>query len=103
MVGEETMGWPEAGISIDPSTMPSERSWSPPVAGIGGPDSRAPTRSDCALTCHFADSNRAINGLTLAYNSGAVEGNVNRIKMVKRQMHGRAKFDLLRKRILLTT
>jgi transposase len=41
------------------------------------------------------------NGLTLAYSSGTVEGNVNRIKMIKRQMYGRAKFDLLRKRILL--
>jgi transposase len=42
------------------------------------------------------------NGLTLPYSSGAVEGTVNRIKMLKRQMFGRAKFDLLRKRILLT-
>jgi transposase len=40
-------------------------------------------------------------GLTLPHNSGAVEGNVNRIKMIKRQMFGRAKFDLLRKRVLL--
>jgi transposase len=40
------------------------------------------------------------NGLTLPHSSGAVEGNVNRIKMIKRQMYGRAKFDLLRKRIL---
>ena len=40
-------------------------------------------------------------GLTLPYNSGAVEGNVNRIKMIKRQMFGRANFDLLRKRVLL--
>lgn len=39
-------------------------------------------------------------GLTLPWSSGAVEGNVNRIKMVKRQMYGRAKLDLLRKRIL---
>lgn len=30
-----------------------------------------------------------------------VEGHVNRIKMLKRQMFGRAKPDLLRKRILL--
>jgi transposase len=42
-----------------------------------------------------------VNGLTLPYSSGAVEGNVNRIKMLKRQMYGRAKFDLLRKRVLL--
>lgn len=41
-------------------------------------------------------------GLTLHWNSGPVEGNVNRIKMLKRQMYGRANFDLLRKRILLT-
>jgi transposase len=40
-------------------------------------------------------------GLTLPYSSGAVEGHVNRIKMLKRQMYGRAKPDLLRKRVLL--
>jgi transposase len=41
------------------------------------------------------------NGLTLPYSSGAVEGNVNRIKTIKRQMYGRAGFDLLRRRVLL--
>jgi transposase len=46
------------------------------------------------------DYDAVLNGLTLPHNSGAVEGNVNRIKMIKRQMYGRAKFDLLRKRIL---
>ncbi|WP_307037820.1 hypothetical protein [Streptomyces canus] len=40
-------------------------------------------------------------GLTLAWNSGVVEGHVNRIKMLKRQMFGRAGFELLRKRVLL--
>jgi transposase len=40
-------------------------------------------------------------GLTLSYSSGPVEGNVNRIKMIKRQMYGRANHDLLRKRVLL--
>jgi transposase len=42
-------------------------------------------------------------GLTLPYSSGPVEGTVNRIKMIKRQMFGRANFDLLRKRVLLAT
>ncbi|GID27494.1 ISL3 family transposase [Paractinoplanes brasiliensis] len=42
------------------------------------------------------------NGLTLEHSSGAVEGNVNRIKMLKRQMYGRAGFALLRKRVLLS-
>ena len=40
-------------------------------------------------------------GLTCEHPSGAVEGTVNRIKMLKRQMFGRAGFDLLRTRILL--
>lgn len=40
------------------------------------------------------------NGLSLPYSSGRVEGHVNRIKMIKRQMYGRASFDLLRRRIL---
>ncbi|GLU48656.1 hypothetical protein Nans01_30070 [Nocardiopsis ansamitocini] len=40
-------------------------------------------------------------GLSLPWSSGPVEGNVNRIKMLKRQMYGRAGFVLLRKRVLL--
>ncbi|MDI9918622.1 ISL3 family transposase [Rhodococcus sp. IEGM 1379] len=48
------------------------------------------------------DHAAVLNGLTLPYSSGAVEGHVNRIKMLKRQMYGRAGFDLLRKRILLS-
>jgi transposase len=39
-------------------------------------------------------------GLTQHWSSGAVEGNINRVKMIKRQMYGRANLDLLRKRIL---
>jgi len=41
-------------------------------------------------------------GLTLPYNSGAVEGTVNKIKARKMQLFGRAKPDLLRKLILLS-
>ena len=41
------------------------------------------------------------NGLSLPHSSGAVEGNINRLKMLKRQMFGRAGLDLLRKRVLL--
>jgi len=40
-------------------------------------------------------------GLTLPWNSGPVEGTVNKIKMLKRQMYGRASFPVLRKRTLL--
>ncbi|MFJ7199775.1 transposase [Streptomyces sp. NPDC098926] len=42
-------------------------------------------------------------GLTLPWSSGIVGGHVNRIKMIKRQMYGRAGFDLLRKRVLLAS
>jgi transposase len=49
------------------------------------------------------DHDAAVAGLTLDWNSGPVEGNVNRIKTIKRQMYGRANFALLRKRILLTS
>jgi transposase len=49
------------------------------------------------------DQAAVTNGLTLAHSSGAVEGNVCRIKALKRQMFGRANLDLLRKRILLST
>ncbi|MFI5690018.1 transposase [Streptomyces sp. NPDC051636] len=48
------------------------------------------------------DRDAVIAGLTLPWNSGAVEGHVNRIKMIKRQMFGRAGFQLLRKRDLLS-
>ena len=40
-------------------------------------------------------------GFTVHWSSGPVEGNINRLKLIKRQMFGRAKFDLLRKRVLL--
>ena len=47
------------------------------------------------------DMQAVTNGLTLHWNSGRVEGTVNKIKMIKRQMYGRAGFDLLRKRVIL--
>ncbi|WP_442272513.1 transposase [Streptomyces sp. M-16] len=40
-------------------------------------------------------------GLSTPWNSGQVKGAVNRIKMLKRQMFGRADFHLLRTRVLL--
>ena len=38
--------------------------------------------------------------LTTSWSNGQTEGQVNRLKMLKRQMYGRANFDLLRKRVL---
>jgi transposase len=39
-------------------------------------------------------------GLVLSISNGVVEGHVHRLKYVKRQMYGRANFDLLRLRLL---
>jgi transposase len=38
--------------------------------------------------------------LSQPWSNGPVEGQINRLKMLKRQMYGRAKFDLLRSRVL---
>uniref|UniRef100_UPI0031FBEABE transposase n=1 Tax=Sphaerothrix gracilis TaxID=3151835 RepID=UPI0031FBEABE len=40
--------------------------------------------------------------LTLEVSNGPVEGQVNRLKMIKRQMYGRAGLELLRKRLILS-
>jgi transposase len=47
------------------------------------------------------DLQAVTNGLTLSYSSGKVEGTVNKIKTLKRQMYGRAGFALLRTRVIL--
>jgi transposase len=47
------------------------------------------------------DQQAVTAGLALPCNSGTMEGNVNKIKMIKRQMYGRAGFALLRKRVIL--
>ncbi|MFI5809229.1 transposase [Streptomyces sp. NPDC051561] len=66
----------------------------------------ASATTDLPSLRHFAqhllrDLDAVTAGLTLPWNSGVVEGHVNRIKMLKRQMFGRAGFELLRKRVLL--
>ncbi|WP_406841468.1 hypothetical protein ACICHK_40135 [Streptomyces sp. AHU1] len=70
--------------------------------GIAGPR----TTYDGLPTLHALaagidrDRDAVVAGPTLPWNSGVVEGHVNRIKMLKRQMFGRAGFALLRKRVL---
>jgi len=38
--------------------------------------------------------------LRLPWSTGPVEGHIHRLKLIKRQMYGRAKLDLLRIRVL---
>lgn len=49
------------------------------------------------------DLEAVIAGLSLPWSSGGTEGAVNRIKKIKRQLYGRAGFELLRMMILLQT
>ena len=47
-----------------------------------------------------ADLSAVRAAFTSPWSSGQVEGQVNRLKFLKRQMYGRAKLDLLRIRVL---
>ena len=50
----------------------------------------------------LTDYAAVLAGLTLPINNGQLEGQINRLKMIKRQMFGRANFDLLKQRVLYT-
>ena len=50
-----------------------------------------------------ADYEAVKAGVTLPWSTGPVEGQINRLKMLKRQMYGRAGIDLLRQRVLHPT
>lgn len=46
------------------------------------------------------DHQAVTNALRYEWSNGQLEGQVNRLKLIKRQMYGRAKFDLLKARVL---
>lgn len=46
------------------------------------------------------DKAAVLAGLTLPWSQGSLEGHVNRLKLIKRSMYGRAKLPLLRARVL---
>ena len=46
------------------------------------------------------DFSAVYNALSSIWSNGQTEGQVNRLKFIKRLMYGRANFDLLRKRVL---
>ncbi|MFE5709615.1 hypothetical protein ACFQ7J_02115 [Streptomyces sp. NPDC056501] len=60
----------------------------------------SPASQSSHSTC-AGDLDAVTAGLTLDWRSGTIEGAVNRIKKIKRQLYGRAGFELLRKMILL--
>jgi transposase len=46
------------------------------------------------------DQAAVLAGLSLPWSNGPLEGQVNRLKLIKRSMYGRAQFDLLKLRVL---
>jgi len=65
----------------------------------------ASTTSDVAELQTFAaglhqDYSCVRAALTEVWSTGPVEGHINRVKCVKRQMFGRAQFDVLRQHVL---
>ncbi len=48
------------------------------------------------------DKAAVVAGLTLPYSNGQVEGQITKLKLIKRMMYGRAGFALLRQRVLHT-
>ena len=61
-------------------------------------------KSECGLK-NFAknlskDFEAVNNSVITPFSNGQVEGQVNRIKNIKRKMYGRASFQLLRKMVL---
>ena len=49
------------------------------------------------------DFQAVYQGFVSNWSNGPVEGQVNRLKNIKRQMYGRAGFELLRKRVVITS
>ena len=48
------------------------------------------------------DRDAVVEALRSEWSNGQTEGQINRLKYLKRQMYGRAKFDLLKARVLHT-
>ena len=65
----------------------------------------AAIRSGFPLIAQFArtlrrDLNAVELAITAPWSNGPMEGHINRLKMIKRQMYGRAGFALLKARVL---
>ncbi len=53
------------------------------------------------FACRLGKDDRAIRGaITTDWSNGQTEGQVNRLKLIKRQMYGRASFEVLKARVL---
>ena len=62
-------------------------------------------RADASLVASFAngikkDIDAVRNAISSPWSNGQTEGQITRLKLVKRQMYGRAKIDLLQARLI---
>ena len=62
----------------------------------------------CSLVSSFAggvekDIDAVRNAIISAWSNGQTEGQITRLKLIKRQMYGRAKLDLLQARLIGAT
>jgi transposase len=48
----------------------------------------------------FQDMDAVVAAMVMPYSQGQTEGRVNKLKLIKRSMYGRGKFDLLRQRVM---
>lgn len=82
-----------------------EARWSGPIVLAAGAVLGAFTAPTCGfpLMCPVGADESSSPWNSEVWNSGVVEGHVNRIKMLKRRMFGRADFALLRKGVLLAS
>jgi len=81
-------------LMIRTRNAPALEAWLPEAARSGVPELRA-----------FAagirrDQAAVLAALTYDWNQGQVEGQIHRLKLLKRQSYGRAGFELLRHRVL---
>jgi len=112
---EARPGRPALSRSLDPSG-PHARAGVHAEPGLSGARARAPgealtawiteaTTSGIAALTRFAeglpeDLAAITAGLTLPWSNGPVEGQVNRLKLLKREGYGRASVRLLRQRLM---
>ncbi|MER6162534.1 transposase [Streptomyces sp. NPDC001868] len=75
-------------------------SWVMPVEWIRQAEQDAPKPMQGFAGSLRQDLDAVTAGLTLPWSSGVVEGHVNRSKLSRGQMYGRASFTFLRTRIL---
>ncbi|MFF5922814.1 transposase [Streptomyces flavochromogenes] len=93
--------WPPAVTSLM-SSVPSPANVEVTISPTGwpAPSAKGPQPVEGFAAFLQNDWDAVVNGLTLHWSSGAVEGQVTRIKLIKRRSYGHASFALLRTLVL---